>query len=107
MSKTILDVASRNILITRKRSKPIREPKEQQLKLFWTAPMEALFGDITIAPVTGRSIKTLQCDRWRKSGIPFRKVGGRVLYSKADVIAWLESHPLVQSTSQYEAKGGL
>jgi len=84
-----------------------KKSEQEQVQIFWNAPMEALFGDNTIAPVTGRSVKTLQCDRWRKSGIPFRKVCGRVLYSKSDVIAWLESHPLVQSTSEYKQKGQL
>ena len=67
----------------------------------WTA-LEAYFDQLTIAPVTGRTPKTLECDRWKKSGIPFRKVAGRVLYQKIDVVNWLESHQLVTSTSDYK-----
>lgn len=76
--------------------------KQEQNRIFWEAHPDTFFGDPTISVVTGRSIKTLQCDRWRKSGIPFRKVGGRVLYKKSDVVTWLESHPLVHSTSEYK-----
>jgi len=85
---------------THYRRKPQKSELEQ-IQIFWKAPIDALFSDNTIAPVIGRSIKTLQCDRWRGKGIPYRKCGGRVLYRKSDVIAWLESHKLVSSTSEY------
>jgi hypothetical protein len=71
------------------------------LKLFWEAPADAYFSQEIIAPVIGHKPKTLECDRWRGRGIPYRKCGGRVLYCKADVIAWLEGHDLVASTSEY------
>lgn len=72
------------------------------VKDFWQAPEEAYFDQRTIAPVTGRSIKTLECDRCRKSGIPFRKVRGKILYQKKNVIEWIESYPLVSSTNEYK-----
>lgn len=71
---------------------------------FWSAPLEARFGEVAIAAVTHRTVKTLQCDRWRKCGIPFSKVEGRVLYKKEHVVAWLESFNVVTSTSQYKSK---
>ncbi len=73
----------------------------EHIKNFWVAPSEALFSQETIAAVFCLSTKTLECDRWRGAGIPFRKVGGRVLYQKHDVIQYLESHELVTSTSEY------
>ena len=73
----------------------------EYVKNFWSAPMEALFGQDAIAAVTNKSTKTLESDRWRGLGIPYRKVGGRVLYQKCDVVTWLESHALVTSTSEY------
>lgn len=84
------------------RRKKHQKPDLEQIKEFWEAPIEAFFSEAKLAPVIGCSVKTLQCNRWRKSGIPFRKVSGRVLYKKADVIAWLESHPIVHSTSEYK-----
>lgn len=77
-------------------------PNSELLQFFWNSPMSAFFNDEVIAPVAGCSRKTLQCDRWKKSGIPFRKIGGRVLYQKKDVVSWLESHVLVTSTSEYK-----
>ncbi len=80
----------------------LKKPDNELVNIFWSAPLEALFGQETIAPVTNRSIKTLERDRWRGAGIPYRKCSGRVLYRKADVISWIESHELVHSTSEYK-----
>lgn len=68
---------------------------------FWLAPTEAYFTQKIIAAVLSKSTKTLECDRWRKTGIPFRKIGGRILYQKRDVVEWIESHARVSNTSQY------
>jgi hypothetical protein len=86
-------------------SKP-KKSENELIQNFWAAPLEAFFGQETIAPVVKCNIKTLECDRWRGRGIPYRKCSGRVLYRKADVIAWLESHELIMSTSEYKAKEG-
>ena len=80
-----------------------RLPEIELIKNFWAAPPEALFGQETIAPVTNKSIKTLEADRWRGCGIPYRKCSGRVLYRKSDVVSWIEGHELIHSTSD---KGG-
>ena len=84
----------------RRRTK-IKKSDIELVKIFWTAPIEAFFGQETIAYVSNKSNKTLESDRWRGVGIPYRKVSGRVLYQKRDVINWLESHALVTSTSEY------
>ena len=89
-------------VLKRKRIDKLRRSDDELVKAFWLAPPEAYFDQFTIAPVTGRAPKTLECDRWKKLGIPFRKVGGRVLYQKRDVVSWLESHQLFTSTSQYK-----
>lgn len=83
-----------------------RKPEVELIAIFWTAPMEAFFGQETVALVENCSTKTLECERWRGVGIPYRKVGGRVLYQKKDVVQWLESHKLVRSTSEYMQEVG-
>lgn len=93
------------IIPRRRRNKRLKRPDAELIQLFWSAPNEAFFGQETIAPVTSSSIKTLESNRWRGKGIPYRKCAGRVLYRKADVIAWLESHALVSSTSEYCGMG--
>lgn len=90
-----------NLAAKNKRTKKAKPSIAELIQLFWSSPPEAYFNQLTVAPVTGCSPKTLECDRWKRNGIPFRKVGGRVLYKKIDVIRWLESHALVESTSQY------
>ncbi|NCT56937.1 MAG: DNA-binding protein [Legionella sp.] len=86
----------------KKRMAKIKKTEAELIQFFWDASVEAFFGQETIAPVTNKSIKTLESDRWRGRGIPYRKVSGRVLYQKRDVINWLESHALVTSTSEYK-----
>lgn len=73
----------------------------EHMQEFWAAPTSAFFGQVTIAIVCDCSTATLESNRWRGIGIPYRKVTGRVLYRKCDVVAWLEKHALVQSTSEH------
>jgi hypothetical protein len=86
----------------RERIKKTKKTDEELVALFWSSSTDALFDQETIAAVTKRSTKTIECDRWRGRGISYRKCSGRVLYKKADVISWIESHQLVTSTSEYE-----
>jgi hypothetical protein len=96
--------SQKTITQRKQRTKRIKKPESELIKIFWDAPLDALFGQETIAPVVNRQIKTLESDRWRGQGILYRKCSGRVLYKKADVIAWIESHQLVSSTSEYEVR---
>jgi hypothetical protein len=82
--------------------KSFKSPKTplQHIQEFWGAPMSAFFGQITIAIVCDCSTATLESNRWRGIGIPYRKISGRVLYRKCDVVQWLEKHALIQSTSE-------
>lgn len=65
-----------------------------------SAPNSALFSQHTVAAVRQCSIATIEHDRWAGKGIPFVKMGRLVRYRKADIRAWLESHQVVQSTTQ-------
>jgi hypothetical protein len=89
-------------LSKRTRIKKMKKTDSELIALFWDSPPAALFGQETVAAVIHKSTKTMECDRWRGKGIPYRKCSGRVLYKKADVISWIESHQLVTSTSEYE-----
>jgi hypothetical protein len=85
--------------------KRVRKSEMELVNIFWAAPNEAFFGQETIAPVTNASAKTLEANRWKGVGIPYRKTSGRrILYRKSDVITWLEGHQLVNSTSKYKCE---
>ncbi len=45
-------------------------------------------------------IPVMTLRRWRREarGPPFRKLGGRVLYNKAEVLAWVESQRRVSTS---------
>jgi predicted DNA-binding transcriptional regulator AlpA len=47
-----------------------------------------------VSEITGLSVKTLQ--RWRllNMGPPYRKFGGAVRYSDADISTWIASTPV-------------
>jgi hypothetical protein len=89
----------------KRRTLKSKKSDAELVQFFWFAPQEAYFDQFTIALVVGRAPKTLECDRWQGRGLPFRKIRGRVLYKKSEVIGWLEGHERVTSTSEY--KGGL
>lgn len=44
-----------------------------------------------LADLTGRSVRTLERDRTTGAGVPFVKIGGRILYRRDDVLAFLAS----------------
>ena len=47
-----------------------------------------------VAQLTGRSLKAIQHDRCRGTGIPFKKWNGAtVRYRVSDIVAWIELQP--------------
>jgi excisionase family DNA binding protein len=51
-----------------------------------TADMEELFG-----------VHRSTLNEWRKAGLPYYKLGGKVLYKKDEVLAWIEERKIVES----------
>jgi hypothetical protein len=74
---------------------------------FWSAPDNAeLPREVTAAGIC-RSIGWMEWKAIAGDGIPYRKVGRRVLYCKTDVLAWLEANSQrVHSTSEYKTARG-
>lgn len=68
--------------------------------LFWEAATDSLFNQQTIANVFQISAAKLERDRWQGGGIPYLKLGKTVRYRKRDVLAWLQQHEPLHSTSQ-------
>ena len=86
------------IVISKKHRTIIPKKSEMELvEIFWSSAIESFFSQETIAAVIKKSIKTLEGDRWRGIGIPYRKIGRRVLYRKSDVISWIDGHKLVDN----------
>ena len=67
---------------------------------FWNAPNEALFPQGVISKVRHVSDALLERERWLSTGPKYRKIRGRVLYRKGDVLAWMDE---VDEQSQVEA----
>lgn len=98
-----VELETSQVSLKKRRQSP-KKPESELIRRFWDAPNEAFFSQDTIAAVTECKIKTLESQRWRGTGIAYRKVAGRVLYRKSDVISYLERHDLVMSTSEYKAE---
>ncbi|MBT6120776.1 helix-turn-helix domain-containing protein [bacterium] len=64
-----------------------------------------LFNDTEISGIIGISRSTLQSWRWKGCGPRFKKIGGKVLYEIKELNEFLDSHPTIQSTSQYQNQG--
>lgn len=80
-------------------------PKKIQNRLqliseFYEAPKDALFDQKIIAAVRDCSLATVERDRWAGTGIKFIKIGRSIRYRKTDILAWLNLHKSLTSTSE-------
>ncbi|MCW5643095.1 MAG: hypothetical protein KIT63_13435 [Rhodoferax sp.] len=68
---------------------------------FWNSPADALFPRETIAAVRHCTVVNLELEAMHGGGIPYRRIGRRAFYSKADYLAWVDAQgPVVRSTAQ-------
>ena len=49
---------------------------------------------IQVEKLFGLSVKWLANMRWKKRGIPYKKVGNKILYKRSDIEAYLEKHTI-------------
>lgn len=69
------------------------------LNEFESAPQSALFNQQTIAAVLSCSTQLLERNRWAGSGVPYLKIGRKVLYRKSDILDFLQQQKVYYSTS--------
>ena len=74
--------------------------ENQQVLLFTLASDSTDHPPERVAAYLGGSVGTLS--NWRNTGAgpKFRKVGGKVMYRKSDVMAWIDSNPAVTSLTE-------
>jgi helix-turn-helix protein len=78
--------------------------RTQLLQEFAEAPVDALFTSTTVAAIRHCSVANIERERWRGTGIPFRRIGGSIRYCKRDVLAWLNQYRAVHSTAEADAQ---
>lgn len=71
----------------------------QLINEFDSAPSTTLFSQNTLAAVLHCSTQLLERNRWAGEGIPFLKIGRKVLYRKSDVLEFLQQQKIYRSTS--------
>ena len=69
----------------KRRGNTTQKPEHELVQIFWEAHAEAFFGQNTIAPVIGKSVKTLESDRWRGRGIPIENAA-TVFYTEKQML---------------------
>lgn len=69
------------------------------LNEFDSAPESALFNQQTIAAVLSCSTQLLERNRWAGMGVPYLKIGRKVLYRKSDVQNFIQQQRIYRSTS--------
>jgi hypothetical protein len=74
------------------RPKPALKSRLDRLKEFENAPLDTLFDQHYLAAVRGCSVALLERDRGQGGGVPFRRIGHSIRYSKRDILAWLSQH---------------
>ena len=70
----------------------------QLLNEFESAPNSALFNQLTLAAVLDCSTQLLERNRWEGKGVPYLKIGRKVLYRKNDVLSFLQQQKIYRST---------
>ena len=73
---------------------------------FYAGDPDQYFDRPTVAAVRYSGTQTLESEAIRGGGIPYRRVGRRALYKKADVLSWIERNAVVQNTAQLTPLAG-
>jgi hypothetical protein len=82
---------------------PAQSPSPGQLVAdFYSAPLDALFRQETVAAVVKKSQSWCELKRWRGGGPAWRKIGHNVVYTKRAVLAWISQFSECDSTRQYQ-----
>lgn len=71
----------------------------QLLNEFEAASNSTMFSQNTIAAVLNCSTQLLERNRWAGAGIPYIKIGRKVLYRKSEVMDFLQQQKIYHSTS--------
>lgn len=69
------------------------------LNEFDSAPDSALFNQQTLAAILNCSTQLLERNRWAGAGVPYLKIGRKVLYRKSDILDFLQQQKIYRSTS--------
>ncbi len=72
---------------------------------FDKAPLDALFGQKTVAAFLDCSESKMERDRWAGTGIPFIKIGHFARYRKSSILEYRDQFKQVNSTAETSAQG--
>jgi len=71
----------------------------QLINEFESAPDSMLFNQNTLAAILDCSTQLMERNRWAGEGVPYLKIGRKVLYRKSEVLEFLHQQKVYRSTS--------
>ena len=71
----------------------------QRLNEFESAPDSTLFNQATLAAILNCSTQLLERNRWAGEGVPYLKMGRKVLYRKSEILNFIQQLKTYRSTS--------
>jgi len=71
----------------------------QLINEFESAPDSMLFNQNTLAAILNCSTQLLERNRWAGEGVPYLKIGRKVLYRKSEVLEFIQQQKIYRSTS--------
>jgi hypothetical protein len=71
----------------------------QLINEFESAPNSTLFNQNTLAAILHCSTQLLERNRWAGEGVPYLKMGRKVLYRKSEVLGFIQQLKTYHSTS--------
>ena len=71
----------------------------QLITEFESAPDSTLFNQNTLAAILDCSTQLLERNRWSGEGVPYLKIGRKVLYRKSEVLGFIQQQKVYRSTS--------
>lgn len=77
----------------------IKVSRLQLLNEFESAPNSTLFNQTTLAAILNCSTQLLERNRWAGEGVPYIKIGRKVLYRKSEILDFLARQKVYRSTS--------
>jgi len=97
IAQRLADIILRSFMEVESRFKPPQIPSEKpSAEKTWKMPDGEWWNDKQVAKVIGIAVTTLR--NWRSvgKGPTYQKIGGRVLYPRADVLKFMDSFPKIR-----------
>jgi len=97
IAQRLADIILRSFLEVESRIRPPQaSPERPPIEKSWRMPDGEWWSDKEVAKVIGVAVHTLRQWRFAGKGPNYQKIGRRVLYSRSDVLEFMNSFPKIK-----------